>query len=453
MKIYFIVFLFYIFVQPSFCLENKIYSISVCTTSSKEAANRCKENISKNTNIETFIQENLNKSYSTYLGKFTTYDETKKVLNNSSDFVKKQKPFIKIIKNYKEIEITAQNTQENKNVEKRILEIDKIINKIDKALEEVQRIEKEKVLSDEQRKRTEIEIQKEQEIRKKIETEAQKMKAEVEEKRIKDEQEITEKFRKEKEEKEKAFNEIQKIKNERDKALEEVQRIEKEKNLSDEQRKKTEIEIQKEQEIRKKIETEAQKMKAEVEEKRIKEEQEVTEKFRKEKEENNSQKINELNDFENLIIKVDSTKNIMLLKGKDIKGKITDIKTYKVSTAKNSIKKPLGIGSITSISLNPQWHPTDKTLKAFREKGINLPSVVPFGHKLNYMGAAKINLTHRVNGQEVYRIHGTISEETIGTYESSGCIRMKNKEVTELATLLENFSKAKSLNNISVILE
>ncbi len=368
MKIYFIVFLFYIFVQPSFCLENKIYSISVCTTSSKEAANRCKENISKNTNIETFIQENLNKSYSTYLGKFTTYDETKKVLNNSSDFVKKQKPFIKIIKNYKEIEITAQNTQENKNVEKRILEIDKIINKIDKALEEVQKIEKEK-------------------------------------------------------------------------------------NLSDEQRKRTEIEIQKEQEIRKKIETEAQKMKAEVEEKRIKEEQEVTEKFRKEKEENNSQKINELNDFENLIIKVDSTKNIMLLKGKDIKGKITDIKTYKVSTAKNSIKKPLGIGSITSISLNPQWHPTDKTLKAFREKGINLPSVVPFGHKLNYMGAAKINLTHRVNGQEVYRIHGTISEETIGTYESSGCIRMKNKEVTELATLLENFSKAKSLNNISVILE
>ncbi|PUE64372.1 L,D-transpeptidase [Arcobacter caeni] len=143
----------------------------------------------------------------------------------------------------------------------------------------------------------------------------------------------------------------------------------------------------------------------------------------------------------------------MFLKGKNSNGEIIDIKTYKVSTAKTTIKKPLGLGSITSISLNPQWNPTNKTLKAFREKGINLPSVVPFGDKQNYMGAAKINLSHRVNGQDVYRIHGTLSEDTIGTNESSGCIRMKNKEVVELATLLEKFSKTKSFNNISVVLE
>ena len=49
------------------------------------------------------------------------------------------------------------------------------------------------------------------------------------------------------------------------------------------------------------------------------------------------------------------------------------------------------------------------------------------------MGAAKINLTHRINGKEVYRIHGTLDESTIGTNESSGCIRMKNNEVIELA--------------------
>ena len=143
----------------------------------------------------------------------------------------------------------------------------------------------------------------------------------------------------------------------------------------------------------------------------------------------------------------------MFLKGKDNNGKIIDIKTYKVSTAKTTIKKPLGIGFITSISLNPQWNPTNKTLKAFKEKGINLPAVVPFGDKLNYMGAAKINLSHKVDGQEVYRIHGTLSENTIGTNESSGCIRMKYKENVELATLLEKFSKTKSFNNISVILE
>ena len=143
----------------------------------------------------------------------------------------------------------------------------------------------------------------------------------------------------------------------------------------------------------------------------------------------------------------------MLLKGKNKDGKIIDIKSYIVSTAKTSIKKPQGTGTITSISLNPDWNPTSKTIKVFKDRGIDLPSVVPFGDKLNHMDAAKINLSHRVDGQEVYRIHGTLSENTIATNESAGCIRMKNKEVVELASFLNKFSKNKSLNNISVILE
>ena len=69
------------------------------------------------------------------------------------------------------------------------------------------------------------------------------------------------------------------------------------------------------------------------------------------------------------------------------------------------------------------------------------------------MGAAKINLSHRVNGQDVYRIHGTLSEDTIGTNESSGCIRMKNAQVVELATLLNEFSHNRSLNDVTVVLK
>jgi L,D-transpeptidase YcfS len=159
-----------------------------------------------------------------------------------------------------------------------------------------------------------------------------------------------------------------------------------------------------------------------------------------------------IEDFNSLIVEVDSNKNIMFLKGEENK-KLTNIKSYKVSTARTNIKKPLGIGDITAISLEPIWYPTQKTLKAFRQKGINLPSAVPYGHRLNYMGAAKINLSHRVNGNEVYRIHGTINEETIGTYESSGCIRMKNNEVVELASLLNNFASIKSFDNIKVVLK
>ena len=70
--------------------------------------------------------------------------------------------------------------------------------------------------------------------------------------------------------------------------------------------------------------------------------------------------------------------------------------------------------------------------KTFRKKVIELPSVVPPGHKYNFMGV-KINLTHKVDGKIHFRIHGTLNEKTIGTNESAGCIRMKNSDVLELS--------------------
>lgn len=161
--------------------------------------------------------------------------------------------------------------------------------------------------------------------------------------------------------------------------------------------------------------------------------------------------FSQIPNYDKLILEVDSKRNNMLLKANSNE-KIINIKTYKVSTAKENVKKPLGKGSITSISLQPLWYPTPNTLKSFKQRGINLPQVVPFGHKLNYMGAAKINLTHKVDGRDVYRIHGTLNEETIGTNESAGCIRMKNDEVLQLATLLNKFGNVKGYSNIEVIL-
>ena len=156
--------------------------------------------------------------------------------------------------------------------------------------------------------------------------------------------------------------------------------------------------------------------------------------------------------YEQLIIEVDSSKNYMILKGK-LDNKIRSIQTYKVSTGRKDIKKPTGEGNVTSITLNPFWYPTDETLEVFKKKGIDLPKVVPPGHKYNYMGTAKINLTHIVDGKNTFRIHGTIDETTIGRNESSGCIRMKNEEVTQLATLLNKFSDSKSIENIKVFLK
>ncbi len=158
-----------------------------------------------------------------------------------------------------------------------------------------------------------------------------------------------------------------------------------------------------------------------------------------------------LEDYEELIIEVDSNKNIMKLKSKLGKS-IKEIKTYVVSTAKNGVKKPLGEGKISSISLNPVWYPTLDTRKNFEKKGVILPTVVPPNHKYNYMGAAKLNLTHIVDGNQTYRIHGTLNEKSIGSKESAGCIRMKNADVLELAKIVQDFFDTKGASKVKVIL-
>ena len=158
-----------------------------------------------------------------------------------------------------------------------------------------------------------------------------------------------------------------------------------------------------------------------------------------------------LNNYDELIIKVDSKTNIMELFAKNGENE-EKIKSYIVSTGKDSIKKPLGVGRISQISLNPVWYPTQDTKKSFAKKGIILPNVVPPNHKYNYMGMAKLNLTHSVDGNTTYRIHGTLNEKTLGSNESAGCIRMRNNDVVELAILLEEFANIKTLNKIKVVL-
>lgn len=156
--------------------------------------------------------------------------------------------------------------------------------------------------------------------------------------------------------------------------------------------------------------------------------------------------------FDKIIVSVDSKTHKMSLQGIS-DGKAVELKEYKVSTAKKDMPKPLGEGGVTSISLHPHWYPTQETIQHFKKtKNITLPTVVPYGHPHNYMGEAKINLTHEVDGKNIFRIHGTVNESTIGRSESGGCIRMKNSEVLELATMLQKYSDKKSIKNIRVIL-
>ena len=159
----------------------------------------------------------------------------------------------------------------------------------------------------------------------------------------------------------------------------------------------------------------------------------------------------EIGNYDYIDIVVDSSINQMIVKAFQ-NGKQVYNKNCTVSTARKNAKKPQGVGKVTQIAINPTWYPTPKTISHFKTKGIDLPNAVPPGHPQNYMGAAKINLTHSIDGKTIYRIHGTINDKTIGSYESSGCIRMKNKDAVEVASMLLKFSKLKNKDKINVIL-
>ena len=86
-----------------------------------------------------------------------------------------------------------------------------------------------------------------------------------------------------------------------------------------------------------------------------------------------------------------------------------------------------GTEKITRKAEWPGWTPPAEMIKRVREKeGRILPAHMPGGPE-NPLGARALYL-----GSTLYRIHGTNQPWTIGRAVSSGCIRMRNEDVTEL---------------------
>lgn len=74
----------------------------------------------------------------------------------------------------------------------------------------------------------------------------------------------------------------------------------------------------------------------------------------------------------------------------------------------------------------PAWHPTPR----MRSLAPDFPHYVAPG-PANPLGARALYLY--ANGRDtLYRIHGTNAPWTIGTYASSGCIRMLNEDIIDL---------------------
>ncbi len=405
--------LFLILILP-FCLfaNEKKYTVSVCTTSNLENALVCKKRIYDNTIGEVFIVKQ-NQKYYTYLNTYDDKEIAKVTIQNASKYVKDQKPYIK------EIDIKIVNQ-----IDKRKLFID-MDNPISLNSTKDNSLNKDKKNREQEEK--EFESVKPEAVNIPI---VSMLPENIEILGLLpyDNQNI------EKNEKNPETKIEYELKSEIDFGNQSSNDI-----LSQED----------EEEL---LQTSLNEFDEQIK-KGSKNSQTFTKSYEKKVSKSNlpKEQRRNLNNYDELIIRVDSKTNIMELFAKNGENE-EKIKSYIVSTGKDSIKKPLGVGRISQISLNPVWYPTQDTEKSFAKKGIILPNVVPPNHKYNYMGMAKLNLTHSVDGNTTYRIHGTLNENTLGSNESAGCIRMRNNDVVELAILLEEFANIKTLNKIKVVL-
>src|SRR5207302_7675278 len=86
-----------------------------------------------------------------------------------------------------------------------------------------------------------------------------------------------------------------------------------------------------------------------------------------------------------------------------------------------------GVEKVTRMAEWPDWHPPPEMI----ERQPYLPRFMA-GGETNPLGARALYL-----GKTVYRIHGTNQPSTIGTFVSSGCIRLTNEDVTDLYTRVQ----------------
>ncbi|MCK5012702.1 MAG: L,D-transpeptidase family protein [Candidatus Omnitrophica bacterium] len=113
---------------------------------------------------------------------------------------------------------------------------------------------------------------------------------------------------------------------------------------------------------------------------------------------------------------VDKSQNILILKNKN-----DVLKVYTVSTGKGN-STPVGEFKIISRLVDPVWF----------NKGIVVPPESP----QNVLGSRWLGFD--LSG---YGIHGTVDPESIGQQVTAGCVRMLNKEVEELYSIIPRGTK------------
>jgi lipoprotein-anchoring transpeptidase ErfK/SrfK len=137
-------------------------------------------------------------------------------------------------------------------------------------------------------------------------------------------------------------------------------------------------------------------------------------------------------------VEISISRNLLTLYKIKSTGDKMPVAEYSVGTAVRGLKTyPLGLGKVTGIYFNPWWHPTPYSRRVFRARGIALPSAVPPGHPLNYMGPFKIALSHRTWKGAIYRIHGNNDPKRVGRRVTGGCFVMNNPDGLALARMIK----------------
>jgi lipoprotein-anchoring transpeptidase ErfK/SrfK len=102
-----------------------------------------------------------------------------------------------------------------------------------------------------------------------------------------------------------------------------------------------------------------------------------------------------------------------------------------------------GTESISRKAEWPDWYPPDE----MRERDWRLPEKMTGGIK-NPLGAMALYL-----GNSLYRIHGTNDAKSIGQAASSGCFRMLNAHIVDLAGRVEVGTPVTVVNRLPLELE
>lgn len=108
-----------------------------------------------------------------------------------------------------------------------------------------------------------------------------------------------------------------------------------------------------------------------------------------------------------------------------------------IESATTALRYPIAVGregfnwsgseAISRVADWPDWHPPEE----MRERDPSLPEKMSGGIR-NPLGAKALYL-----GKTLYRIHGTNDARSIGSAASSGCFRMLNGHVVDLASRVQ----------------